>query len=108
MLARRIWFCLALTCLVCLPACGGGVEERTYQIRPQPPAIDKVVELLKRYRDGIPPGSELTALQALILDLRNQSPDHADIVEAAFLQLQENTQNAAAIAKETLRQLDVE
>jgi hypothetical protein len=108
MLARRTCSCLLLACLVCLPACGGGVQERTYQIRPQPPAIDKVVELLKRYRDGVPPGSEMKSLQALILDLRNQSPDQAEIVDAAFMQLQENTQNAAAIAKETLRQLEIE
>ena len=40
--------------------------------------------------------------------LSSAAADQAEIVDAAFLQLQENTQNAAAIAKETLRQLEVE
>lgn len=108
MTLQRYLFCLALVLVTCMPACGGGVEERTYQIRPQPASIDKVIQLLKRYRDGVPPGSELSNMQGLILDLRNQAPDHANIIDDAFKKLQENPRNAAAISTEALSKLNIE
>lgn len=97
---------LLIGLLVCL-GCGTGVEERSYQLQPKPPAFDQLVSLLESYRDGQPLGSEVTSMIGMISDLKHSSPEKAEIAQGIFDKLTDsaNSANAATIADEALGQL---
>jgi hypothetical protein len=98
---------IAFALLVCL-GCSSKPKERTYQLKPQPQPVDKVITLLKGYRDGKQVGSEVTGLPALITDMNEKSADKVEIVQEAFDKLMADRKNAKQIAAEALKKLEAE
>ncbi|MEM7456958.1 MAG: hypothetical protein AAF456_21620 [Planctomycetota bacterium] len=92
--------------LLLLSACGQGMDEREYQIQPQPSAVVKVREHLERYANGEPPASELTAFPGLIKDMADQPAEIRTAIEKAYEDLSANPDESVAIATAALDELD--
>ena len=83
--------------------CGGGIREQTFELAPQPTAVEKVKSLLERYQAGAQPGSEMGTIKDLINDMKEQSPDSVANVEKIFDKLNARPDQAKAIATQALK-----
>jgi len=98
---------LGLLCLMTLfVSCSQKLEKQTFEIKPQPAPVEKVIAMLKGYQQGQPVGSEVTSLPALMKDMQEKSGDKVEVVQKAFDNIMKNTKNAKAIATEALKQLE--
>lgn len=81
-----------------------GVEEKTYQVK-MPSGIEQARQVLQRYADGSPVGSEATTFPEIVAKVRESDPQKADLLEKGFAEIEKSKGKPAAKAKELLGQL---
>lgn len=87
----------------CGPA--GTVKEQTIEVK-QNSSLEQAKQLLTNYSKGQPVGSEATSFNNIVDEVRKADPTRADILAKGFAELQKPKANTAAIAKDTLKQLE--
>jgi len=87
----------------CGPA--GTVKEETIEVK-QNSSLEQAKLLLTNYSKGQPLGSETTSFGNIVDEVRKADPTRADILAKGFADLQKPKANTAAIAKDTLKQLE--
>lgn len=90
----------AVVCSGCNP---GTPEVKTYQVKTAS-GIDQAKQLLERYANGSPLGSEVTSFPQIVSEVKKTDPQKADVLEKGLADLQKGGDTAAK-AKELLKQL---
>ena len=100
-------FALQLVVAVALWGCGGGVGEKSYEKKQDPP-LEQAKVILQRYADGQPMTSEVSNFPTIVEEVRKTDPAKADILQKGFDDLQKHKNEPSHLkekSKELLKKL---
>ena len=101
-LLRGVLFAIASGVAGCGPP--GNVKEELIEVKPQL-ALDRARKMLENYYNGQALGSEVTAFDSLVADVKNEDAERGEILEVGLKELQGPKVNTKAKAKELLAKL---
>jgi hypothetical protein len=79
-------------------------QEKTYQVK-LPNGVEQAKNLLQRYVDGQPLGSEVTSFPQIIEDAKKADPQKGELLQKGLQDLQQSPAGLAAKAKALLEKL---
>jgi len=91
---------------VFLIGCSGGVREETIEVKASNDPLTVPRNILQRYADGQPLGSELTSFPKLVEDVRKVDTTRADVLEKGLAEIEKAAPGQrAGLAKGLLAKL---
>jgi hypothetical protein len=85
---------------------GGGVPEQDIEVKASNDPLHQPRQILERYAEGQPLGSEVTGFPAMVAEVRKTDPQRADVLEKGLEEIQKATPaERPAKAKELLEKL---
>jgi len=95
---------ICLLLMVVTIGCGGGVQEKVYELKGQS-SLRQARSTLQRYASGQPLGSEAEGFDRLVENVRETNPAEADVLQKAFAEITAKPASRASIAKKALEKL---